>query len=264
MIKRAFWAALMVLAVLRLGTAQDMAYSLSGPTLPTACRTGNVFWLQGGTTVTPYYCDAGAWAEWSTGSGGGAAVPTGAILFVISGTCPSGYVEETGLDGKTLLGTLAAHANIGTTGGADTITPAGTNGTGTVTPLGTIAYPAGVPTHSGTAATFTGNALGTHAHELPWQIPSTTTIRQIAVATFGTGTSRAATAVSAAGTANTTSAAVALSQAVTAGTPAGTVAWPAGVPVLSGTSSTTSAQVFTGTQFDNRSNFVRLIGCRKT
>jgi len=76
-------------------------------------------------------------------------------------------------------------------------------------------------THSVTSNVAVGNhaALGTHAHELPWQIPSTTTIRQIAVGTFGTGTSRAATAVSAAGTANTTSAAVALSQAVSAGTP---------------------------------------------
>lgn len=62
-------------------------------------------------------------------------------------------------------------------------------------------------------------ALAAHAHELPYQIPSTTTIRQIAVATFGTGTSRAATAVSAAGTGNTTSAAVALSESKSAGTP---------------------------------------------
>jgi hypothetical protein len=85
---------------------------------------------------------------------------------------------------------------------------------------------AGTPAGTCSAPTFTGSALAAHAHELPIQIPSTTTTRQLAAATFGTGTSRAATAVSATGTANTTSAAVALSQAVSAGTPAGTVSAP--------------------------------------
>lgn len=118
-----------------------------------------------------------------------------------------------------------ANGNVGSTLGSDTITPSG----------------------SVQQATFTGSALATHAHELPWQIPSTTTIRQIAVGTFGTGTSRAATAVSAAGTANTTSAAVALSQGVSAGTPAGTI----------------SSQSFTGTQFDNRQASIRVICCQK-
>jgi hypothetical protein len=130
--------------------------------------------------------------------------------------------------------------------------------------------------------TFTGSALATHAHELPFQIPTTTTIRQIAVATFGTGTSRAATAVTAAGTANTTSAAVALSQAVSAGTPAGSVTAPTFTGNALGTHShtltpagtnstvnftpvgTINSQGFTGTQFDNRSAFVKVVGCKKT
>lgn len=67
------------------------------------------------------------------------------------------------------------------------------------------------------AAISAGTPAGTvssHAHELPFQLSSTTATRQIAAATFGTGTSRAATGASAAGSANTTSAAVALSQAV--------------------------------------------------
>jgi hypothetical protein len=152
-------------------------------------------------------------------------VPTGAILLIVSGTCPQGFTQYSGCDGKALIGTLAANGNVGTSLGSDTITPAG----------------------SVQQATFTGSALATHAHELPWQIPSTTTIRQIAVGTFGTGTSRAATAVSAAGTANTTSAAVALSQAVSAGTPAGTI----------------NAQSFTGTQFDNRQASLRVICCQR-
>ena len=71
----------------------------------------------------------------------------------------------------------------------------------------------------------------------------------------------------------TTSAAVALSQAVTAGTPAGTVtitnqgsiAWPAGVPTIGAYTplGSISAPTFTGTQFDNRSAFIRMIACKK-
>jgi hypothetical protein len=284
----------------------------SNPTSVTVIA-GTLYWCSADETWTPL--DVG-------GAGGG--LPVGAIMLIASGTCPAGYAEATALNGKMLRGTVAANGNVGTTGGSDAITPtvasltaaaqtftgssvtssavsggtpAGTNGTGTVTATGTIAWPAGVPTHSGTAATFAGNALATHAHELPWQIPSTTTIRQIAVATFGTGTSRAATAVSAAGTANTTAAAVALSQGVSAGTPAGSVtisnqgavAWPAGVPVFSGSSATTTAEIFTGNllgthqhtvtatgtngtsavtgtlnSFDNRPAYLNVIFCQKT
>lgn len=83
-----------------------------------------------------------------------------------------------------------------------------TGGSKTVSAAGSVSAPV-----------FTGSALAAHSHELPFQIPSTTTTRQLAAATFGSGTSRAATAVSAAGTANTTSAAVALSESKTAGTP---------------------------------------------
>lgn len=81
----------------------------------------------GGFTISP---DGTAWVCKGAGTppeqiqmGGGSAVPQGAILLIASGACPAGYAEETTLDGKTLIGTLAANANIGTTGGADTITP---------------------------------------------------------------------------------------------------------------------------------------------
>lgn len=271
-----------------------------GPLLPATCMQGASYLLTSGAAAL-YVCTTAN--TWATISASGDGVPAGAIVFVASGSCPTGYSEVAALNGRMTRGTTTANGNVGTTGGSDSqtptftgsqvstsaitagtpagtntapaltmnsytpagangapaltmnsYTPTGSNAAGTVTPLGTIAWPAGVPTHSGITATFAGNALGTHAHELPWQIPSTTTIRQIAVAAFGTGTNRAATAVSAAGVANTTSAAVALSQAVTAGTPAGsvtvtnqgTIAWPAGVPTLSGSSSATSAQTFTG------------------
>lgn len=231
----------------------------TGSSLPGSCVVGSIFV----TTVNPALSICSAVNTWTTlptsaGAGGGDPVPTGAILLVTSGSCPTGYAEETTLNGKLPLGTLTANGDLGTTGGSDTLTASGT-----------VAWPVSVPTFSGSALgthahTFTGNALGTHAHELPFQIPSTTTTRQLAAATFGTGTSRAATGVSAAGVANTTSAAVALSQAVSAGTPAGTnssvsagtpvgtVAWPASVPT------------FTGSSGDNRSAFVKTLYCKKS
>lgn len=192
-----------------------------GPALPGTCLAGAVFTLTSGAGSFSYCNPANTWNTLSASS----VVPTGALLMIVSGSCPTGYTESASMNGRTVIGTLAANANVGTTGGADSVTP-----------TGTISAPV-----------FTGSPMATHAHELPWQIPTTTTIRQIAVGTFGTGTSRAATAVSAAGTANTTSAAVALTQAVTAGTPAGT----------------NSAPSFTGTAIDNRSAFIRGIFCRK-
>lgn len=193
--------------------------------------------------------------------GGGGTLPAGLIVMWsgLLSAIPSGWNLCDGTNGTPDLRdrfVLGAHAgdDPGATGGANTHThndhtvtqptiawpagvPTAANESAHTHAAGAISWPAGVPTHSGTAATFTGNALGTHAHELPFQLPSTTSIRQTAVGTFGTGTSRAATATITT-TANTTSAAVALSQAVTAGTPAGTVnitnqgtiAWPAGVP----------------------------------
>ena len=52
----------------------------------------------------------------------GVGVPIGSILLILSGTCPSGFVEETGLDGFFVRGTIAANGDIGTTAGQDTVT----------------------------------------------------------------------------------------------------------------------------------------------
>lgn len=299
-----------------------------GNTLPSTCIQGSITLLTSDNLL--YVCPTTN--NWVAVGGGGTTIPSGLVTVITSGTCPSGWTEESSLNGKMLRGTLAVNANVGASGGSDTITPTGTNSTSSFTPVGTIntptiawpasvptnanesshthnviatgtiAWPVNPPTHVGTAATFAGNALVTHAHELPFQIPSTTTIRQIAVATFGTGTARAATSVSPAFTANVTSAAVALSEAKSAGTPAGTVtisnqgtvAWPAAVPTLTGSSTassagsshthtiswpasvptnssltftgssgTVSAPTFTGTQFDNRAAYTNVIFCRK-
>lgn len=98
-------------------------------------------------------------------------------------------------------------------------------------------------TGTNSAPTFTGNALATHQHELPFQkvAGGTAVLRMLASSVFGTGTSRAPESQSAAPTANTTSAAVLLSQAVSGGTPAGTVSAPTftGNAVASGNPSAT-------------------------
>ncbi len=244
------------------------------------------------------YCTGSAWA--TTAGGGGSSVPAGSILLIVSGSCPSGFSEETTLNGKTLVGTLLANANVGSTGGADSVTPAGTvsqptftgsalgthsHGVGTFangaitagTPAGSLTWPVSVPT-------FAGSALATHSHELPFQIVSGTSIRALPAATFGTGTSRAAVGGWTA-TANTTAAVVAKDQPLSAGTPAGTIAWPASVPTFAGSAlgthnhtitgssssdsagtpaGTVSQPTFTGASQENRSAFTRVIFCRKT
>jgi hypothetical protein len=247
-----------------LGAANDSrtpTMFVSGSTPPSAGVDVGYLWydttaasLKVATSVGP--------VVWAAVGGGASSVPTGAILLVASGTCPATYVEETTLNGRMPIGTLVANADLGATGGTDTLTPAGTINAQTF--AGTLAS----LTHSGENVTsvFTGSALATHAHELPFQLATTTTTRQLAAATFGTGTSRAATAVSAAGVANTTSAAVALSQAVSAGTPAGTVANT--ITQASAHSytpqGTVSAASFTGSIAENRSAFAKVLFCRKS
>jgi hypothetical protein len=84
--------------------------------------------------------------------------PTGSTFVILTGTCPAGTSEVSALDGKMPYGTLAAHGDVGGTGGSNTITPTGTNGTATTgatsggTPAGTI------------SASFTGDVLATHTH----------------------------------------------------------------------------------------------------
>lgn len=69
-----------------------------------------------------------------TPSGG---LPSGVIVFINSGTCPTGYTEVSS-SGNYILLTTAAGGGVGTTGGSASYTPAGTNGTVNFTPQGTI------------------------------------------------------------------------------------------------------------------------------
>lgn len=118
--------------------------------------------------------------------------PAGAIGLITLGACPAGFSEVSALDGKTLIGTLAAHGNVGTTGGSDTVTP-----------------------------TFTGSVMPTHAHALPFNINGTSTINFQTSAGFGTGpVSGEVMQLTPSFSVSTNP--LALSQGVSAGTPAGT------------------------------------------
>jgi hypothetical protein len=238
-------AGLLSLASLTLLIAQGPTYSSGqmftvNATLSATCNVGETT-AKSGAAAGLYFCTAtNTWTQLSTGSG---AVPAGLITLILSGTCPATWTEVSALNGKMIRGTIAANADVGTTGGSDSVTPtftgnsvasslvsagtpAGTNGTGTVTPLGTIAWPAGVPTYTGTV-----NTLAVTAHTV-------------------VATKQGA----AAGNVVTTA-----THAIT-GIPGGTVAWPAGVPTLAGSSSVTSAEVFTGSALGTHSHTTTATG----
>lgn len=294
-----------------------------GLSLPSACSIGGVYFKDDESPGANLYgCTApNTWTALGGGSSGG--VPAGAVVFVDSGTCPGGFAEVAGLAGRMILATIAAAGDVGTTGGSDSVTPSGSvsaptfaGSAGTV-PAQTIAWPASVPTHSGTAASFSGSAWTPPAISWPAGVPtfSGTPITQVINHTHGVtvtwnvqgGTTAAttgthvmtSTATGGSARAPTTGDVVSATTANPSGgvasiTPAGSVAWPAGVPTVAsytpagsvsitnqGTISwpaavpsnstvsftpagTVGAPTFTGNSLDNRSAFVRLIGCKKT
>ena len=127
-----------------------------------------------------------------------APIAVGLLTFVVSGVCPAGWPEVSALSGKTLVGTVAANGDVGTTGGSDTITPT-------------------VATLTAGAQTFTGT---------PGMVP----------AQVFTGSSANTSAVSA-GTPVGTNGTAAFTPAGTNGTvtgPAQVITWPAGVPTFAG------------------------------
>lgn len=192
----------------------------------TPCNPNSGSWSVTTNSVTFYVC-ASDGQSWLTVGGGGGSVPAGAIIFIDSGTCPTGYAEESALSGKTIIGTVAANKDVGTTGGSDTITPSGT-----------IAWPAGVPTFAGQAITFTEVINHTHA--------------VTSVGSAATGSTTNLTGASDTSSTTATAANPAGGVASFQKTPAGTISWPAGVPT------------FAGAQGDNRSAWVKLIACKKT
>ena len=217
---------------------------------PATCSVGAGHWEISTGSAGLYVCtSANTWTLMNPPATG---LPSGLIALVRSGACPSGFAEVSELNGKMLFGTVAANKDVGDTGGDDTITPAGTNATVSAgTPAGTVAWPAGVPTFTGTLST----AIVNHTHGF-------TNARG---ATSGGATTTWSVGVSASDTSST--ATTLLTGNPTSGgaasyTPVGTIAWPAGVPTFSGTALGTHGHTFTGTEFDNRSAYVKVIFCQ--
>lgn len=77
-------------------TAQDPGSMASKVNRPGTCSDAQV--LKYNNSTGQYECQNEA---------GGGGLPSGTIVLIVSGSCPSGFVEETSLNGKTLFGTLA-------------------------------------------------------------------------------------------------------------------------------------------------------------
>lgn len=232
-----------------------------------------------------------------SGSGG---APAGAVVMIVAGTCATtlgaGWAEETTLNGKFLLGTLEAAADIGGTGGADSVTPAGTVSqptfTGTSsqstssdsagTPAGTVAWPAGVPSFVGAAFSNIINHLHVvnitdtgHTHLTQRYPTATGSSTGFTIDTSMSGTLADNTLPTKTGTTGISATTNNPVGGVASITPGGTISWPAGVPTFSGSAlathghtltpaGTVSQPTFAGTSQENRPVFVKVIFCKKT
>lgn len=172
-----------------------------------------------------------------------AIVPAGSILLVATGTCPAGFSEVTALDGVTLVGTLAAHGDVGDPVGDDTITPTGTISQPTFagSALATHTHTAG--SFSAAAQTFTGSSANTSA------VSGGTPAGSVSAPTF-TGDSVNSSAVSAGTPAGTNSTSTV--------TPLGTNATSTVTPLGTNGTSTAAAQTFTGTAHSCVANHVHI------
>jgi hypothetical protein len=176
--------------------------------------------------------------------GGEGSIPAGLIMMSLT-SCPGGFAEETTLSGKFVLGTVAANGDVTGTGGADNITPAGTNSGGAVS------------AHAGTAVadhashTHTYTDVVTHTH--PQAVNSATT-GGLSGYTPDTSSNTSTTSGYSTG---------APAGAVATGTTAGPGATLTH-SVTQPSAHTFTQPTFAGTQFDNRPAFVKVIFCRKT
>ena len=204
-------------------SAQGAATIYAQEATPTEPSSG-ALWFQPSTGALKVVTATNPLVWGAVSGGAGEGIPSGSILLIDSGACPAGYSEVPGLDGRMILGTLAAHANVGTTGGSDAITPAGT-----------ISAIDQVVNHTHTV-TVTDPG---HTHNQGYR---------------NSGTAGTA-GIQGASTANNATIANAVPSGVTgitasSATPAGGVA--------------SMTPTFTGTAGDNRSAFLRMIACRKS
>jgi len=217
---------LSVLAVALLVQSPQYGYTPGYATgsLPT-CDTSHVGRVVMDETEGAYKrCDGDSWE--SVGGSAGGVLESGLIVLSLT-TCPSGYAEESSLNGKFALGTLDANADVTTTGGSDSITSV-LNHTHPVTDPG---HNHAQNSHNHTQdAHQHGMAEGTTDGSGTFMDRSNAAAATTAVTDAATATNQAATATN---QANTTG--------VTTTNPAGGVA-----------------------SIDNRPAFVRVIFCRKT
>lgn len=219
-------ASLCVLLIAASVHGQDRRGVALGGSLPVMCVENEGFVIPSGGSKGLYSC--GASNNWTLvtdfASAGGSSVPSGAILLIDSGACPSGYSEVAGLDGKTIVGTLAANGNVGSTGGSDSITPQGS--------ISAI------------------NQVINHTHTVTVTDPGHTHVERIINSgTAGTVGVQGASAAANANASNAPTASSATGISAVTANPAGGVA--------------SITPTFTGTAFDNRSAFARVIFCRK-
>lgn len=218
------------LLLLSLGFISTPSYAqssvvTSGPTLPSQCLVNTVYI----TTTVPTMSVCSAPNTWTTVPFG---VPVGQISTISTGTCPTGWTEVSALNGKMLRGTVTASGNVGTSAGADAITPSGTVSTPTFTgnSVTSSAVSAGTPAGTNAATATSGNCATAN----------------LAIGT-GAATACKATAPNLPVPAETFTGS-ALATHTHATTATGTVSTP----------------TFAGAAFDNRPAYVNVIFCAKT
>lgn len=200
---------------------------------------------------------------WSCGS----AIAAGTEILVASGSCPVGWTEDDTGAGGYLLVTTSTNGDAGGTGGSNSYTPAGSvsqpelsmnpytpagsNGAVSFTPAGTNAWPASVPTFTGTANQSTSSvSAGT-----PAGTNGTTTLSYTGTKfSTSSGATYAPTALG--GTTIGASGSITVSAETFTGTamgthshtftPSGTIAWPANPETFTGTQGTVPAETFAG------------------
>jgi hypothetical protein len=172
-------------------------------------------------------------------TGDGAGVPAGLILMSAT-TCPLGWTEQTAFANRVPLATTVAAGDAGSTGGSNDITPAGT---------------VSQPTFAGTSSSVVLN----HTHTVTVTDPGHTHVVTSQTATTGGATSYEH------GVLDTSSAEAEATEVTASGTTgiSASTANPAGGAASYTPAGTVSQPTFAGTQFDNRSAYVKLVYCKK-
>ncbi len=237
-----------------------------GATLPSTCVQGSIFVTT--TNAALSVCtETDTWTTLPTSSG---SIPSGLITLIASGTCPTGWAESSALNGKMLRGTVAANGNVGTTGGADTITPTVASLTAaaqtfTGSSATSSAVGAGTPAGTINTPTFTGAAWTPPALSWPAGVPTNAAI------TAGTPAGTVSALTTGADSSTTGGVAKAIAQTPTftgsaLGTHTHTISWPAGVPTIATytPTGTISALTFTGSALGTHTHTVTATGTNGT